>query len=434
MGVIIYDLNPKEPKESEEQRKKIRETIKNILVEVKIYLLVKYPYLGSIASRVEFVEIDDDPIKKSLITTAATDGKRIYYNVDFFKNLNKGNIVFVVAHEVLHIILDHIFRMGKRNPNIWNAAVDYIVNYILVKNKIGIIPSDVLFSEKYSDAYSAEELYEILYQEKEKYENYVFDIHLSNEENVEKDQEKGNTNRKRKTVSVSEILGKKLTEEEIEKIRSEIQATILDVCYTQNSAGSLPLGIERIIKKLIEPKINWREAIKNFAHSSVKYDFEFRKPSHQSWVQNVIIPSMNHGIKIDAHVFIDASGSISEDVLCDFLSEVRNIMNSFDSFSLTIASFDTKVYNAKTFTNENENEINDYKVLGGGGTDFNCIFSYLKEKNIQPKVLIIFTDGLPFNGWGDPEYCDETIFLINNPQNKDIRAPFGVTLRYEKEK
>lgn len=429
MGVLVFDL--RKPKEDEEKRKKIREAIKNVIVESKIYLLVKYPYLGSIASKLEFVEIDDDPIKKALIPTAATDGKKIYYNVDFFKELNKGNIVFVVAHEILHVILDHIFRMKKRNPNVWNAAVDYIVNYILVKNKIGIIPSNVLYSEKYTDEYSAEELYEILYKEKEKYENYVFDIHLSNDENAENGQ--NNDNKNKKVVSVSEILGRKLTEEEIEKIRSEIQATLLDVCYTQNTAGNLPLGIERIIKKLIEPKINWREAIKNFVYSSVNFDFDFRKPNHQSWVQNIILPSLNYGMKIDAHVFIDASGSISDVMLCDFLSEIKNIMNSFDLFSLTIASFDTKVYNVKTFTNENESEINNYKVLGGGGTDFNCIFNYLKENNIQPKVLIVFTDGQPFNGWGDPRYCDETIFLINNPYNKDIKAPFGVTLKYEKE-
>jgi predicted metal-dependent peptidase len=69
--------------------------------------------------------------------------------------------------------------------------------------------------------------------------------------------------------------------------------------------------------------------------------------------------------------------------------------------------------------------------MGGGGTDFDCNWSYMKKHDIQPKKFIMFTDGYPFGSWGDESYCD-TIFIIHSNHNKALEAPFGVTAHYEK--
>jgi predicted metal-dependent peptidase len=72
----------------------------------------------------------------------------------------------------------------------------------------------------------------------------------------------------------------------------------------------------------------------------------------------------------------------------------------------------------------------DYEIMGGGGTDFDVNWNYMKENDYVPKKFIMFTDGYPWSSWGDDEYCD-TVFVIHSNYNKDIQAPFGITTHYE---
>ena len=89
-----------------------------------------------------------------------------------------------------------------------------------------------------------------------------------------------------------------------------------------------------------------------------------------------------------------------------------------------------EIFNPQVFTPDNADELLDYKFGNGGGTEFECNWDWMKEQGIEPKKFIMFTDGWPFNSWGDENYCD-TIFLINNPWEKGIEAPWGMTVPYE---
>jgi predicted metal-dependent peptidase len=90
--------------------------------------------------------------------------------------------------------------------------------------------------------------------------------------------------------------------------------------------------------------------------------------------------------------------------------------------------FDTEVYNPQTYTSESLEDISAYDLQGGGGTDFECIFRYLRDAEIEPRKLIVFTDGYPFGSWGDANYCD-TLWIIHGNKNPD--PPFGVWAEYE---
>jgi hypothetical protein len=52
----------------------------------------------------------------------------------------------------------------------------------------------------------------------------------------------------------------------------------------------------------------------------------------------------------------------------------------------------------------------------------------MKQQELTPKLYIMFTDGYPFDSWGDPDYCD-TMFVVHG--NTTIQAPFGITTYYE---
>lgn len=60
--------------------------------------------------------------------TAATDGRKYYWNPKFVLSLSKIGLRIVCYHEACHASYMHPMRRGGRNPRLWNIAVDYIVN------------------------------------------------------------------------------------------------------------------------------------------------------------------------------------------------------------------------------------------------------------------------------------------------------------------
>jgi len=105
-------------------------------------------------------------------------------------------------------------------------------------------------------------------------------------------------------------------------------------------------------------------------------------------------------------------------------------MDEFKDYKIKIWCFDTKVYNEQDFSADCGDELTDYEIIGGGGTDFMVNWEYMKENDIQPKKFIMFTDGYAWDSWGDPDYCD-TIFIIHSNHNKNLEGPFGITAHYE---
>ena len=142
---------------------------------------------------------------------------------------------------------------------------------------------------------------------------------------------------------------------------------------------------------------------------------------------------MNYDETIDIAIAIDMSGSIGNKQAEDFLGEVKGIMDEYQDYNIKLWCFDTKVYNEQDFTADNGQELLDYEIFGGGGTDFDCNWEYMKEHDINPKRFIMFTDGYPWDSWGDADYCD-TIFVIHSHHDKNLQAPFGITTHYEEAK
>jgi predicted metal-dependent peptidase len=122
------------------------------------------------------------------------------------------------------------------------------------------------------------------------------------------------------------------------------------------------------------------------------------------------------------------SGSIGDDQARDFLSEIKGIMQEYQDFSIKLWCFDTQVYNEASFTGYTISEFDEYQPKGGGGTDFDVNWEYMKENDIVPKKFIMFTDGYPFGSWGDETYTD-TLFIIHG--NDSIVPPWGEYSYYE---
>lgn len=397
--------------------------VREKLITARVGLLLKASFFGNLATRLKLVNADE------WCQTAATDGRNFYYNCKFIEMLRPKEIEFLFGHEVLHCVYDHFGRRGTRDPQLWNIANDYCVNGDLVKHHVGekITSVPCLYDTKY-DGMSSEEVYDVLYEKADKIDiskllDQMIDEHLDGEGDKEGDGDGG-----------EEGDGKgrpKLTPEQRQSIKDEIKEAMLSAAATTDGAADLPAGVKRLIQELTEPQMDWRELLRMNLESTIKSDYTWMRASRKGWHMDAIMPGQKPDQLIDIAVALDASGSISPSMLRDFLGEVQGIMDSFPAYKIHVITFDTAAYNPAQYDSDNLDDIHDYEVQGGGGTDFDCVYNYLKENEIEPKRLVMFTDGYPCGSWGDENYTD-TVFILHGTTS--IVPPWGQYAYYEEEK
>jgi len=411
---LAHLVGPTDPQVDYEARERLK--------TARIGLLLRHPFFGNLATRMTLINADE------WCPTAATDGKNFYYNSRFIMLLKKKEVEFLVGHEVLHVVYDHMDRRGTRDPQLWNIADDYCVNADLKKHGVGEFITTVpcLFDYKYADM-SAEQVYDILYENAE-----IIDVDQLLEQLLD-DHIDGDGGVGSEDGEDSDQEGKgpaKMTQEEKDQLKQEIKEAIISAAQGVK-AGNLPKGVERMIKDMTAPVMDWNELIQSNVTSAFSNDYSFMKPNRRGWHMDAILPGMTPGEEIEADVFIDLSGSIGYEQGSTFLSEVGGMMSQFDGYKLRVHCFDTSVYNSQEFSSENMDDIEEYEMYGGGGTDFDCIFKYLKEEGRVPKLLIVFTDGYPYGSWGDEDYCDTTWIIHGDPEPN---PPFGKFALYEDHK
>ena len=408
-------LGPTDPKLDREVREQ--------LITARVGLLLRAPFFGNLSTRLKLVNADE------WCPTAATDGRNFYYNSRFVDMLKPKEVEFLFGHEVLHCVYDHFGRRGDRDPQLFNIANDYCVNGDLKKHRVGEFITTVpcLYDSKY-EGMSSEEIYDILYENAEKIDisqliDKLLDDHLDGDGQDGSGDEEGDDAKNGKGRP-------KLSAEEKQKIRDEIKEAVLAAAAASDGAGNLPAGVKRIIQDMTAPKMNWRELLRMQLESTIKSDYTWMRNSRRGWHMDAVMPGMKLDPMIDIAVSIDASGSMLDSMLKDFLGEVAGIMEQFPNYRIHVLSFDTQVYNPQQFDSENLDDITGYEIQGGGGTDFDCVFNYFKENEIEPKRHIMFTDGFPNGSWGDEQYCD-TVFIMHGTTS--IVPPFGQFAYYEEE-
>jgi len=376
------------------------------IIVARVGLLLRHPFFGNMATRLKIVDASD------WCATAATDGRHLFYSREFFENLTTKQVEFVVAHEILHNVFEHMLRVEGRHRGIWNAAADYSVNGTLVRDKIGEVPPKIkIFHDPKHYGKSTEQIYDEIYEAMD--EESLCALGQLLDEHIDWEKE-GKGNRPQ------------YTKEELKQIRDEIKEQMMQAAQAAG-AGNTPAEIQRMIKELTEPKMNWREILRQQIQSIIKNDYTFIRPNRKAWHMSAILPGTNYEETIDICVGIDMSGSIGDDQAKDFISEVKGIMDEYKDYKIKLWCFDTQVYNEQDFDGYGQ-DIMEYKVMGGGGTEFMANWDYMKENDIQPKKFIMFTDGYPFGSWGDENYCD-TFFVIHG--NNTVVPPFGAYAYYE---
>jgi predicted metal-dependent peptidase len=413
MSAVMKQEKVKKAKSEKVFSRREKELVLDKLITARVGLLLRHPFFGNMATRLQLIEASD------WCGTLATDGRRFYYNLDFVDSLTPKECEFGFAHEVLHNVFDHIGRRDFRDHQLSNIAADFAANQILVDERIGEVPRNIkIFQDNKYRGWSYEEIYEDIEKRAIKIDintlGELLDEHLDGEGDGDGEEKDGNGR-------------PKLTAEEKKKIRDEIKEAMVSAAQSAG-VGKVPAGIARLIKDFTEPKMDWRQLLRMNIQSILKSNFSFTRPNRKSQMCGAVLPGMLNEETIDVACSIDMSGSISDKMAKDFISEVKGIMDEYQDFKLKLWCFDTEVYNYQEFTGDNADEIMSYECKGGGGTDFDANYNFMKEEGIEPKRFIMFTDGYPCGSWGDENYC-ETLFIIHG--NESIISPFGQTAYYK---
>ncbi|SVB16989.1 uncharacterized protein METZ01_LOCUS169843, partial [marine metagenome] len=266
--------------------------IREQLIQARIGLLILHPFYGNLALRLKLVNAD------AWCPTAATDGRNFFYNTKFIEKLADSEILFLMGHEILHVVYDHMARNDGRNPQLSNIAADYCVNGDLVQNKVGspikVVP--ILHETKYY-GWSFEKVYDDLYENADKVDmdellDMLLDEHLdgkdgdSNDGGDQETDENGNPTSKSKP---------KMSDKERRAIKDEMKEAVLNAAAAAGgaNAGNMPAGVKRLIEQWTAPKLDWREILQQQIQSTIKNDFTFQKINRRSWHMDAILPGMD---------------------------------------------------------------------------------------------------------------------------------------------
>jgi predicted metal-dependent peptidase len=369
------------------------------LTEAIATLIHKHPFFAVLL--LDLLEIEET----TTVKTAGTDGKHLYVNPEWFKTKCRtcDERVFVLAHEILHVIMHHPTRlkyyqdlgMGPDlktfSKNKANHAMDYVINDTLVHDKVGKPPIGALINPQFDRTMIWDEVYEQLPDEDDNDDS--MDEHLAGDP--------ANAPSK-----------------------AQIQRAVQSAASAAKSQGKMPAGMQRIVDDICEPQIPWQDHLRKAVATLSGRDTQtwarpnrrrLAAPPHVYWPGRMgmmagCIASIN-----------DTSGSVSDKEQATFFGELHGILTDLQPEMVYVMFVDAEVHGVHELHDVNDLIGLKSQVKGGGGTDMTVGFKELDKLATKPSTVIVFTDGYtPFGSdTGIP-----TIWCITS----DVKAPWGTTV------
>jgi len=411
---------------------------KDKIIQARIELQKEKPFFSYLTMQLKIHEMTEEEIKESPMPTMGVDSEgHLIYNPAFVEKLSAEECKAVLCHEVMHCALEHLTRRMGREPMIWNCSADAIINNMIEQNGMKL-PEGVILPEndavtidkitiKDLQKKSSEEVYDVLYDKlknkdkrtmkqlkqylkdnKDKFQGFDFHIEGNGNGNQKQKQGKGFGGNKPKFA----------------KNQKNWKKILMDACSYAKQQGNLPAGMERLVGKLLETKIDWRSMLYKYITSQIPIDYNWCRPHKKSHSLGYYLPGVERE-SIDVIVAIDTSGSISPKELESFISEVVSIVNKFQNVNLTVMDCDCEINSVKTFRNATTDKVmQQIKLRGGGGTSHIPVFKWINDNMASAKLLVCFTDGYT----SYPEASDvsiNTIWVISGEYRNTKDIPFG---------
>lgn len=339
-------------------------------------LMIKHPFFGSLVCQHEM------EITESVDTAAASADNRMLFNPRFVEKVDPDQLVFLVAHEVMHIVFAHAQRRGNRDHELFNIACDAVINEILISERVGT------FIEGGVRMHGAE---------KETSEN-IYKVLAQNSSPGKGNESGGNRKRGEGKSYEGQLSIKDLPEEVAQKTDAEVKAAIAEGKLKLGQAaamarmqGKMSGALAGIIDKLLESKLPWYQILERYMVGKADQRYNWSRP-HRRRLNIAYMPSRERYPSMgEIVVGIDVSGSISDREVSQFLGHCKAIFDLCHPKKIYVVYCTTEIEAVDEF--DSSEEVVPRKNRWCGGTHMPAIMDWIKDKGIDPDVCVTFTDG-----------------------------------------
>lgn len=370
------------------------------LTAARTRLIMERPFLGTLVMHL--------PLKPGgdWCTTTGTDAQAFYFNPAFIENLSLAQTQFVLAHEAMHCAMGHIHRRNHRVKRRWDVACDHAVNLILIEEGLKPPLHGILADQNYMTL-SAEEIYPLIPEDtpEESFDQHMFDT--DNEQGASPDESErqdnpdagepggrgleGQSDTEEKEGSGSQAAQKpnELSLSEREELAEQWKNRLTAAAQAARQAGKLSQSMMRWVDGLLAPSLPWRALLARFFAINQRDDYSWRRPSRREG--DALLPRLSsEGIEVVAA--IDTSGSISDDELREFVTELDALKGQVRA-RVTLLACDNRIADNAPWEFEPWDTMQlPAEIEGGGGTDFRPVFDWVEHENRNPNMLVYFTD------------------------------------------
>lgn len=372
-------------------------SIENKLSAARTRLILDKPFLGALVLRLPMEAGDPQ-----WCPTTATDARKFYFNPEYIDALSNEHVQFVLAHEALHCALSHFARRGHREKKRWDMACDLAVNELLVKD--GFTPPPNALVDMGSEGMTAEEIYPSLQNEIED----PMDRHLYDEQD-DADHDQKEVQGKQQEITPDESPreggtggGKQkekggmggppnsLMPDERETLSTQWQQRLAGAAQIAMQAGKMGGAMARLIDHLLQPQLPWRNLLAHHVTNVARDDYSYARPSTRRG-DPAVYPSLRSA-QVNVTVVLDVSGSMTDEELQEFVSEIDAIKAQMRA-RILLHACDAQLAKDGPWLFEPWEEVNlPREFIGGGGTNFVPVFDWLENQDQAPDLLIYFTD------------------------------------------
>lgn len=341
------------------------------MMSARTALLLDSPFFGVLALQLVLVERSD-------IRTMATDGVHLFFSPTFMDTLTRDEIIGVVAHEVLHCAAGHCWRKDGRDHTRWNVACDYAINSIIIDAGM-TLPKGRLHDAQWAGK-SAEYIYARLPQD-------------NDQQQAAAGADDGNDDASGDNAcGCGEVLDAPATDDagDAAATESDWKQIAAQAVQAAKMRGKLPANLAREFGTLVAPLVDWRSLLRRFVTETTTSDYSWSQPNRRYLCSGLYLPQLHAHACGPIAVAIDTSGSIDDETLRQFASEVNAIAQDVQPSRVDILWCDARVHRVDSF---DRGDAITFKPIGGGGTAFAPVFAhYERHADLTLACLIYLTD------------------------------------------
>lgn len=352
----------------------------SVLDKAKVKLVINEPFFATLLMGMEHVYTDK--LGGQDLWLAATDGTKFYFNEKNMNELPLDKCIGVIKHEIMHVAFLHNFRVGDRDRQKANQAMDYVINDMII-HEGGALPEGGLHDpNNWNRHKSWEEVYGLM---------------PDNPPQGGGGQGQGQGQAGDQGQSGSDPFDGDVlpAPDQSPQAKQDALGRVVQAAQVAKAMGKLPSYIESELDEFLNPAVPWEQELMEFLTEVSRNDYTFARPNRRFIYEDLYLPSAYSQDAMGKLVLVfDTSGSVSTAEMTRFASEAVGAIEGTLPLSLVIIYCDAKVQHVDEFSEPTVDDVKaSIKRHGSGGTDMTVALDHVDEHYPDAKATIVFTDG-----------------------------------------